>query len=146
MKYLKTLKNHDEDDLMSKILFLYFAFVHGGLGTFFMIKDMTIFNSKAVIAMSNIIPIKVWGFVFLVTALCYVLAAIHDGKPKFIYMTIGGLLGSMVFGLLSMAMFELSAPQLDTTRYGIISSIDLIISMVGGIALWKLRNLKKKGI
>lgn len=140
LKFINNLKNYDEDDLMSKILFLYFSFVHGAIGIFFMFEDTSKYNSKVLKAMDSMLPMKIWGVIMLVSTLCFVLSVLQEGKPKYAYMIIAGVSGSAVFGLLMMANLELASQQTNTINYAIVSSIDTIIALVGGVALWRLRT------
>lgn len=140
MKFLNIIKNYSEDDLMSKILFLYFAFIHGAIGVFFLFEDVSKFKSKVIDGMISILPMQAWGIIMLLAAICFVLSLLQEGKPKHIYMVIAGVTGSAVFGLLMMANLELVASSSNTANYAIVSSIDIIIALVGGVALWKLRT------
>lgn len=137
---LRKLKNYDEDDIISKIFFLYFSFMHGAVGLFLFLKDISQFQSKVFEGMSSIMPMKMWGLIFLLSALWFFITAFQEGRPKFTYMTLAGLFGAIVFGIFAMASLELATDQTTTINYVIISSIDLIVALVGGVALWNRRS------
>jgi len=139
---LDFFKNYEEDDLITKIFFLYFAFMHGALGFFLATNDLSIYKSKALDQMGNIVPMSVWGYILILASFCFVLSALQEGKPKYAYMIVSGLLGSVVFGLLAMASLELSENQTNTVNYLIVSSLDLLIAIMGGVAIW-IRRISK---
>jgi hypothetical protein len=140
VNFLAKFKNYDEDDIISKILFLYFSFIHGAIGIFLVFNDLSEYKSKVFDAMSYYVPMSFWGIMFLISSFSFIIVAIQEGRPKYIFMTMAGLFGSITFGLLAMASLELSPQQTNTVNYAIISSIDLIIFIVGGAALWIRRG------
>lgn len=138
--FLAKFKNYDEDDIMSKILFLYFSFMHGAIGVFLVFNDLSQYKSKVFDSMSHYVPMSFWGIMFLISAVSFIIVTIQEGRPKYIFMIVAGLFGSIIFGLLAMASLELSPQQTNTVNYAIVSSIDLIIFIVGGVALWIRRG------
>lgn len=139
---MERFKSYGVDDLVSKTFFLYFAFIHGALGFFLVTNDLSIYNSKVLSQMGHILPMPLWGFILLLSSSCFILSALQEGTPKFISMLISGLLGNVVFGLLAMASLELSQNQTNTVNYLVISSLDLLVAIMGGVILWIRRTSK----
>lgn len=137
---MRYFDNYDQDNVVSKLLYIYFAFAHGSIGLFLVVSDLERFNSKVLKAMGYVVPMSVWGLLFLVTAITFILIALQEGKAKHISMIVAGLMGAMVFGLMAMASLELSVNQTNTMNYIFISSVDLIIATLGGVTLWKSKT------
>lgn len=137
MTELKFIRNYDEDDVIAKILFLYFAFMHGVMGYFIISNDLTNYKSKVFNSMGAIIPMSIWGYVLILSAIFFVLVALQEAKPKYMFMILAGLAGCLVFSLLTMASLELSKNQTNTINYAVVGSIDLLIAIIGGIAIWR---------
>jgi hypothetical protein len=132
-------KNYNEDDIMSKVLLLYFGFQHGAIGAFFIFSDELITQMKAFQGMSNILPMDVWGIVLMVSAVAFIATTLQENKSQYWFMILAGLTGMVTFSLLAMANIELSSSQTNTINYIIIASIDIIIAILGGVALWLRR-------
>lgn len=137
---MRYFDNYDEDNVVSKILYIYFAFAHGSLGLFLIMSDLARFNSKVLSAMGEVMPMRAWGLIFLLAAIAFVLIAIQEGSSKSISMVVAGFVGSVTFGLMAMASLELSVNQTNTMNYIFISSVDLLIATLGGVTLWKRRT------
>lgn len=122
---------------MSAILFLYFSFIHGAIGVFLTFDNPLQYGSKIFIGMNNLLPMRVWGILLLISSIMFILASFQEGRKQYTCMVISGFIGAIVFILMTMASLELVAgEQTNTVNYAIISSIDLVIAMVGGISLW----------
>lgn len=137
---MRYFDNYSEDNVISKLLYIYFAFAHGSVGVFLVLEDLERFNSKVLRAMGSVIPMGIWGLILLIAALGFILMAIQEGKSKNISMVVAGIVGAFVFGLMAMASLELSVNQTNTTNYIFISSVDLLIATLGGITLWRRRT------
>jgi len=137
---MRYFDNYSEDNVVSKILYIYFAFSHGVFGLFLVVEDLSRFNSKVINAMDSVMPISIWGVMLILSALSFMLVAIQEGKIKGMSMIFAGFVGAMIYGLLAMASMELSVNQTNTLNYIFISSVDLLIATLGGITLWKLRT------
>lgn len=137
---MRRIKRYDEDDFLAMMLFLYFAFVHGVVGMFLTFKDISKYKSKVFDAMTSLMPMNLWGIMFCVVAILFILTALQEGKSKNLMMLVGGVMGSLLFGLTAMANTELASNPTNTLNYAIISSFDLIFAFVGGVALWKSKR------
>jgi len=137
---MRYFNNYSEDNVVAKILYIYFAFAHGAFGFFLVTEDLSRFNSKVIDAMGNIIPISIWGLILIAAGLGFLLAAIQENNIKSISMIVAGLIGAVIYGLMTMASIELSVNQTNTVNYVFISSVDLLIAMLGGVTLWKRRT------
>ena len=129
-------KNYNEDDVMSKILLLYFAFQHGAVGVFFIFGDKQILQMKAFKGMSRLLPMDAWGILLLVSALCFTLSILQENSLQHYFMVAAGTSGMITFSLLAMASIELSTNQTTSLNYIIIASIDILIAILGGVAIW----------
>lgn len=138
---MKLLRNYNEDDVLSKILLIYFAFQHGAIGVFFTFSTLTALQSKALAEMTRFLPMDVWGVILIMSALCFLFSALQETKSQYWLMIIAGITGMIVFSTLSMAVMQLSINQTNTINYLIISGIDIIIAILGGVALWIRRTL-----
>lgn len=134
---MKPMKNYCEDDFMSRLMFVYLAFIHASVGYLFIFGDVSEVNHNAFSAMSELLSNQTWGLILLAAAVSYLTVAIQENKTKHLGMLLGGFLGAIVFGFLTMAMIELDTPQFNTARYGVLASLNLIISVVGGLSLWR---------
>jgi hypothetical protein len=139
---MKISKNYDENDLLSKVLLMYFAFQHGSIGLFLVLEsvDTLTAKSRTLKAMSQILPMDIWGIILLIAAVSFIVAVLQEGKTEYYFMILSGLAGGVTFGFLSMASMELSVNQTNTVNYMIIASIDFIVAVVGGVALWRRRD------
>lgn len=140
---MKISKNYNEDDLLSKVLLLYFAFQHGSIGLFLVLESVVTLRekSKTLDAMAWILPMDIWGIILLVSAGAFLFSVLQAGKAEYWLMIIAGISGGVTFGFLSMASMELSVNQTNTVNYMIIASIDMIVAIVGGVALWRRKDL-----
>lgn len=137
---MKLLQNYNEDDLLSKILLLYFAFQHGAVGFFFLFSNPTNMQSEYLDGLREIFPMDVWGIVLIVSSLSFVFTILQENKLEYWFMMLAGSTGGLTFSLLAMASLELSIYQTNTINYIIIASIDIIIAIVGGVAVWLRRT------
>ena len=135
------IKNYNEDDAMSKILMLYFAFQHGVIGTLFIFIDLDKGNSEILKALSTLMPLDAWGVVLLFSSISFVCSVLLENKAEFYFMIIAGTTGMMSFGILAMANIELGTGQTNTINYIIIASIDFIIATIGGVAVWLRKRM-----
>ena len=138
---MKLWINYDEDDLIAKVFMLYFAFQHGAIGVVLLTQDLSSYNSKTVLGMSEMLPMSSWGLILIFSAANFINATIQVSKLAYLAMVIAGVSGVIVFGLLSMASLELSINQTNTVNYMIISSIDVVLAIIGGVALWLRRTI-----
>lgn len=137
---MSLLRNYNEDDLLAKTLLLYFAFQHGSIGLFLVFEDLTILKSKTIAGMSSILPMEAWGIILLVSSASFLLSVLQENKLEYWFMLLAGTTGVITFSLLSMASMELSTNQTNTVNYMIIASIDIIVAIIGGVALWRRRT------
>lgn len=138
---MKFLVNYSEDDVLAKVLLVYFAFQHSAIGLFLLFGDMSQIKSKTLNEMATILPMDAWGLILIFAACNFILAAVQVSKLSFLAMIVAGITGAVVFSLLSMASLELSTNQTNTINYMIVASIDILIAIVGGVALWLRRTL-----
>lgn len=129
-------KNYDEDDILSKLLLLYFAFQHGAVGLVFIFQSSYIVKMEAFRGMSKLLPMDAWGIILVISAVCFVLSIIQEHFVKYYFMIIAGSTGMVAFSLLSMANLELAVNQTNSLNYIIIASIDVLIAILGGVAIW----------
>lgn len=137
---MRFLHNYNEDDVLSKVLLLYFAFQHGAVGIFFVFGDVTTLGSNAFKGMANLLPMDAWGILLLVSAIAFIITVLQERKLEYWFMLLAGITGMVTFSLLAMANMELSVNQTNTINYIIIASIDMIVAILGGIALWLRRT------
>lgn len=137
---MRLLRNYDENDVLSKTLMLYFAFQHGAIGAFFMLNDNPEEYSHYFKGMIAIMPLTYWGLLLILSTASFIFATVQEGKLEYIFMLIAGLSGMITFALLAMASIELSIHQTNTVNYIVIASIDLIVAILGGVALWLRRD------
>lgn len=140
---MKLPKNYNEDDLLSKVLLLYFAFQHGSIGIFLVLEsvDELTARSSTLQAMSKILPMDIWGIILLVASVSFVVSVLQVGRSEYSSMVLAGATGGITFAFLSMASMELSVNQTNTVNYMIIASIDIIVAIVGGVALWRRKGM-----
>lgn len=132
----RIIRNYNEDDAMSKILLLYFAFQHAAIGIFFMFSTEQLLAYNSFKGMNELLPMDAWGIILLMSAVCFLLSTLFENKVQYYFMMVAGATGMVTFGLLAMASIELSTNQTNTINYIIIASIDIIIAIIGGIAVW----------
>lgn len=137
---MKLLRNYGEDDVLATILLLYFAFQHGAVGIVLLLMDDEILAIPAFEGMARILPINIWGVIMLISAVLFVLSAIQENKSKYWFMMLSGLAGTIPFSLLAMANIEMAVGHTNTVNYIIIASIDAIVAIIGGVALWLRRG------
>lgn len=137
---MRLLRNYDENDVLAKVLFLYFAFQHFAIGMFFISIDNPEEYSIYFKGMIDIMPMDMWGLVLVLSTVAFVLATLQEGKMEYIFMLIAGSTGMVTFALLAMASIELSQNETNTVNYILIASIDLIVAILGGVALWFRRD------
>lgn len=137
---MKLLRNYDENDVLSKVLFLYFAFQHGSVGAFFISHDDPQNYSPYFKGMIDIMPMGAWGMLLIVSTASFIFAALQEGRPESMFMLLAGVSGMVTFALLAMASIELSENQTNTVNYIIIASIDFIVAVLGGVALWRRKT------
>ena len=137
---MRFVRNYDENDVLAKVLFLYFAFQHGVIGVSFIRYNDNDMYSTYFKGLIDIMPLTMWGLVLMLSTVSFIIAAVQENKMEYIFMFIAGLSGVITFALLAMASIELSMEQTDTVNYVIIASIDLIVAILGGVALWLRRD------
>lgn len=137
---MKLLRNYDENDVLTKVLFLYFAFQHGVFGVSFIRYNDNDMYSTYFKGLIDIMPLTMWGLVLVLSTVSFIIAAVQEGKLEYIFMLTAGLSGMITFALLAMASIELSMQQTNTVNYIVIASIDLIVAILGGVALWLRRD------
>jgi hypothetical protein len=136
---MRIFSNYNEDNVLSKMLMLYFAFQHGAVGFFFITFDMNNIYSEAFSGMSNILPMYIWGIIMLISCISFVMSVLQENKLEYWLMLLAGITGMVTFSMLAMANIEFSVNQTNTINYIIIASIDVIIAILGGVALWLRR-------
>lgn len=138
---MRFFKNYNEDDVLSKTLMLYFAFQHGAIGMFFLFTELTVVQSSALRGLAMIMPIGAWGVILMVSCFSFVFSVLQVGRVEYIFMIIAGITGMVTFSLLAMASIELSISQTNTLNYIVIASIDMLVAILGGVALWRLKTM-----
>jgi len=131
-------RNFDEDYLMSKMWLLFNAGFMSVTGLYIIFTDDVKRESTTYIAMNSLIPINMWGIVFLFVGVLYFFAAFHEGKSKHWLYVIAGTLGAIIFSLYAMASIEVTENIMVGGRYGIVAIFSLFIAFVGGYKLWDL--------
>lgn len=138
---MRFLNNYNEDDVMSKILLLYFGFQHGAVGLYFIFSSEQLLKMNAFEGMNGLMPMDAWGILLMISAISFVCTTIQETRLQYYFMILSGITGMFTFSLLAMASIELSVNQTNSVNYIIIASIDLIISILGGVALWLRRAM-----
>lgn len=134
---LRLLRNYNEDDVLAKVLLLYFAFQHGAIGVIMLFEDLSlVYKTSTVDAMASMLPMELWGVLLLFVSVSFVIAAIQESKLSYVAMIVSGSIGFVIFGLIAMASIELAGNLTNSINYIVIASIDALIAIIGGMAIW----------
>lgn len=128
--------NYGANDFLVRMFFLFHALLHGTTGLYLLLMEDVKYESPTYRMMSSLIPLELWGSFFLIASILYVVASFQEGRSKYWYMLIAGLIGTITFGLYAMASAELTSNIMISTRYSIIASFNAVIALVGVLSLW----------
>lgn len=133
---MKLFKNYQEDDVLAKVLFIYLAVQHSIMGAFLVFDTESMMIYPSVQGVARLLPVDLWGSFLLASAVLFIATIIQENKLSFIFMITAGLLGMVTFGLLAMAGIELSSYRVTTIHFIVVASVDCIVTILGGVALW----------
>lgn len=116
------------------------AFLHGGIGLFLVFGIGGVNDAPSYEGLSRILPMDAWGILLLISATAFLATVIQEDKLEYWSMILAGTIGVVTFGLLAMASLELAVNQANTINHIVVASIDMIVAILGGVALWLRRN------
>lgn len=133
-------QKYDDNDLLAKMFLLFNALLHGVTGAYLLLTEDVEYQSDMYYAMSSLVSLNAWGFVFIVVGVLFIAATFQEGSAKYRLTLLAGTLGGIIFGLYTMAAAELAVNIMVSTRYAIIASFNVFIAVLGGYAIWKRKR------
>jgi hypothetical protein len=132
----------DQADRTIETMAFYHLAFNGVTGVFFLTEKRGIFDeAETYRLMQNLIPVTVWGWSFVATALLFLMVIIIDQKAKYLCAIVGGLVSALLMLFYAMASFDTSDSALPW-RYLALGSFALALSVMGVLA-W-IRTKKPK--
>ncbi|MFB1100923.1 hypothetical protein [Terribacillus sp. JSM ZJ617] len=91
--------------------------------------------------MTNLMPLQLWGIIFVVVAVLYLMAIIIEiPRGHFIIFAVAGVIGAIMQLLYTLATYDASTYQIHTIRYLFFSLLHLVIVGLGVYAWLKTRQ------
>lgn len=91
--------------------------------------------------MTDLMPMQLWGIIFIVVFILYLLGVIIEFKRlQFLLFMAGGIIGGITQLLYTIASFDASAYQVHTIRYLFFAILHLVVASMGVYAWLKTRK------
>lgn len=111
---------------------------------YYLIADGASSISPTYELMTGLMPLHAWGIVVAVAGFFLCAAAFQVGKFRFISMITGGLTGALMVGLYAMASAEGAINYLVPLRYALTACFNLLIAVLGGIEIWRIKRIMSR--
>jgi hypothetical protein len=99
------------------------------------------YSSATYERMTDLMPMQLWGIIFIVVFILYLLGVIIEFKrAQFLLFMAGGIIGGLTQLLYTIASFDASDYQVHTIRYLFFAILHLVVASMGVYAWLKTRK------
>src|SRR5699024_5667253 len=132
-------RHYNETKFLANMYILTISFFNLMTGIFFITADPRV-SSPTYTKMQELMPLSIYGLMMLISAILLFSCIFQQGKIRNIFMVIGGILGAISIGLYASASSIGAVNLMLPSRYSLISISCLLISIAGGLSLWRMRT------